>query len=186
MTQDVFWDIVEQSSDGSPPGIVDEDVNDRQSAKLTTLLETLSSEEIVAFDTVMHTVHRQSNHWDLWGVAYIISGGCSDDAFEYFRRWLLAQGRETFEQSVCDPDSLAEIIETANDTEPDFEGFFYVAAEVYEAKTGADLYDIPPKSGEEPEAEETEPRGDRWTEEDLPQRFPKTWAKFGWEEEEAG
>jgi len=26
------------------------------------------------------------------GAAYIINGGCSDDGFEYFRRWLVLQG----------------------------------------------------------------------------------------------
>ncbi|MBC7804993.1 MAG: DUF4240 domain-containing protein [Akkermansiaceae bacterium] len=183
MTEDRFWDIVNQSRDGVRPGTVDEDANDRQSAKLTSLLETLSPDEIVAFDTVMHAVHRRSNHWDLWGVAYIISGGCSDDAFEYFRRWLLAQGRETFEQSVRDPDNLAQIIAIDNDMEPDFEGFFHVAGDVYEAKTGKDLNDVFPNIVYEGESDASEPQGDRWDEDDLPQRFPKTCAKFGWEED---
>ncbi len=184
MTEDQFWNIVEQSRDGMPPGTVDEDANERQSEKLTTLLEALSSEEIVAFNSAMGKVHQQSNLWDLWGVSFIISGGCSDDGFEYFRRWLLAQGRETFERSVRDPDGLCEIILTDGDLEPEFEGFFYVAAEVYEAKTGADLYNLLPVPVEEPEAEGTDPQGDRWDDNDLPQRFPRTWAKFGWKEEE--
>jgi hypothetical protein len=45
----------------------------------------------------------------LWAAAYLINGGCSDDGFEYFRGWLIAQGREVFERVVADPDALAEL-----------------------------------------------------------------------------
>jgi hypothetical protein len=45
----------------------------------------------------------------LWAAAYLINGGCSDDGFEYFRGWLIAQGRVTFERIVANPDALAEL-----------------------------------------------------------------------------
>ena len=45
----------------------------------------------------------------LRAAASLILGGCSDDGFEYFRGWLIAQGREVFERSVADPDSLADL-----------------------------------------------------------------------------
>jgi len=44
---------------------------------------------------------------DLWGAAYLINGGCSDDAFEYFRGWLIVQGRGTYERIVADPPILS-------------------------------------------------------------------------------
>ncbi len=31
---------------------------------------------------------------DLWGAAWVLLGGASDDAFDYFRCWLIGQGRE--------------------------------------------------------------------------------------------
>lgn len=176
MTDDQFWSIIEQSRDGVPSVGLDNEVMDRQLAKMTMFLEALTPEEIVAFDTVMGKVHRRSNLWDLWGVAYIIMGGCSDDAFEYFRRWLLAQGRETFERAVREPDSLAEIIPSGLDHEMDFEEFFHLADDVYGAKTGNELADL------RLNWQDTGPQGDTWTEEDLPKRFPKTWANFGWQE----
>ena len=46
---------------------------------------------------------------DLWGAAYLINGGASDDGFEYFRGWLMTQGRAVFARAVADPDSLAEL-----------------------------------------------------------------------------
>ena len=38
----------------------------------------------------------------LWDAAYLINGGCSDDGFDYFRGWLVDQGRETFERCLAE------------------------------------------------------------------------------------
>ncbi|MFF5497583.1 DUF4240 domain-containing protein [Streptomyces aquilus] len=38
-----------------------------------------------------------------------MNGGCSDDGFDYFRGWPIAQGREDFERATADPDALAEL-----------------------------------------------------------------------------
>jgi hypothetical protein len=54
-------------------------------------------------------VMADSYRVDLWGAAYLINGGCSDDGYEYFRGWLIAQGRATFERIVADPDALADL-----------------------------------------------------------------------------
>jgi hypothetical protein len=35
----------------------------------------------------------------LWAAACLINGGYSDDGFEYFRGWLIVQGRDVFERS---------------------------------------------------------------------------------------
>lgn len=172
MTNDQFWDIIEQSRNGLPHPILTDDVKEKQRATLTALLKTMTPTEIAAFDAVMNTIHKQSNHWELWGVAYIIGGGCSDDGFEYFRRWLLSQGRETFEQAVRDPDGLVAILPVGDDYDLDHEEFFHVAGVVYEDRTGNELpYDVS-EIGEDT-------RGDGWDEDDLPTRFPRTWAKFG-------
>ena len=50
-----------------------------------------------------------SDKEDLWGAAYLINGGCSDDGFDHFRGWLMTQGREVFARAVAEPDSLAEL-----------------------------------------------------------------------------
>lgn len=46
--------------------------------------------------------------WRLWGAAYVINGGCSDDCFDYFRGWLVMQGSAVFKAAIRDPDSLAD------------------------------------------------------------------------------
>jgi hypothetical protein len=49
------------------------------------------------------TAHR----WDLWGAAYIMNRGCSDDGFVYFRGWLISQGFDRYHAALKRPDSLA-------------------------------------------------------------------------------
>jgi hypothetical protein len=50
-----------------------------------------------------------SYRWDLWAAGYLINGGCSDDGFDYFRGWLITQGRQIWEAAIADPDSLADV-----------------------------------------------------------------------------
>jgi hypothetical protein len=45
----------------------------------------------------------------LWAAAYVINGGCSDDGFENFRSRLITQGRQVYERTVADPDTLADL-----------------------------------------------------------------------------
>src|SRR5262245_53974222 len=61
----------------------------------------------MGFERQFEKIHTGSCSWNLWGAAYLMNGGCSDDGFEYFRAWLMAQGRRTFEKAVEDADTKA-------------------------------------------------------------------------------
>lgn len=56
----------------------------------------------------MYQLLADSYRAPLWAAAYVINGGCSDDGFDYFRGWLIMQGREVFEQVLADPEALAD------------------------------------------------------------------------------
>jgi len=43
--------------------------------------------------------------WELWGVAYLINGGCSDYSFMDFRGSLIAMGKEIFDKEISDAES---------------------------------------------------------------------------------
>ena len=79
MTEDKFWEIVAQSRAGNDHS------QSAQRTKLKQLLSSLEVPEVVAFDKIFDEKLAASYTWDLWGAAYIIDGGCSDDGFEYFR-----------------------------------------------------------------------------------------------------
>jgi hypothetical protein len=111
---------------------------------MTELLSARPAEEIAAFAQPVWDLLAASYNWNLWAAAYVINGGASDDGFEYFRGWLIAQGREVFERSVADPDSLADhstIIATAEDGEDgiECEDVLGVAWSAYRAATGENL-----------------------------------------------
>jgi hypothetical protein len=38
----------------------------------------------------------QSYNYRLWEAVYALNGGSSDDVFEYFRSWLISQGKNKF------------------------------------------------------------------------------------------
>jgi hypothetical protein len=66
---------------------------------LVSQLSQLPVNEIHEFNLRWHEAHRQAYGHDLWGAAYLINGGASDDGFEYFRDWLILQGSTVFERA---------------------------------------------------------------------------------------
>src|SRR5437868_368255 len=70
-------------------------------------LSRLSADEIAAFAALYNARIDEAELTNLWGAAYLINGGCSDDGFHYFRVWLVSQGRKVYEAALANPDSLA-------------------------------------------------------------------------------
>ena len=75
----------------------------------------------------------------------MINGGCSDDGSDYFRAWLMLQGRETFGQAVADPDSLADWaavrLAITNQAIVGCESALYIPARAHRAATGDEIPD---------------------------------------------
>lgn len=136
MDRDRFWAFVEEARGGVEDSVADPDGVAEQ---LTEAVAGLPPEEIVGFGVELERLQVEAYRQDLWGAAYLINGGASDDGFDYFRGWLVAQGRETWEAALADPDSLADVV----DEEPDegFEGFdgeamLSVGVDAYESAAG--------------------------------------------------
>lgn len=98
-------------------------------------------DEVAALARAEWELRARSYQVDLWGAAYLINGGCSDDGFEYFRGWLMAQGRDVFERAVADPDSLADVPAVRERLDLEAEDMFGVAHSVYWDRTGEALAD---------------------------------------------
>jgi hypothetical protein len=156
MTATEFWKVVEKSKRGIESA-------DEQAEKLEEILCRLPPKEIVSFDNIFSEFLYAAYRWDLWGVAHLLCGGCSDDSFEYFRSWLIGRGQKFYEDAMKDPESIAR--KFTEDDSPEAELLMYAAANAYERKTG---HDLPARSIKHPK----EPVGIKWTEEDLPKLFP--------------
>lgn len=73
----------------------------------TRLLAARGAGEIIEAQRALWAPLAESYRSPLWAAAYLINGGCSDDGFDYFRGWLVLQGRAVFERVVVEPDELA-------------------------------------------------------------------------------
>jgi hypothetical protein len=131
MDEDKFWQIIKMTRDDSKR------YYQRQCQLLTEYLGRLSSQEIIEFDRTFSFLMARSYSFRLWEPAYSLNGGCSDDAFEYFRSWLIAQGKNKFYWTIKYPRLLffvgvKELIEN-------YEGIAYCAYDAYQQKTGLDI-----------------------------------------------
>jgi hypothetical protein len=123
-----FWELVAQTRELSGSDAF------KQANFLIEALAQLPEESIVGYDSILHDLIEQAYIVDLWEAAVIVGCGCSDDGFEYFRAWLVSQGKNVFENALSDPQSLADVIEVGQETQIDT--FLYVAPYAYEKATG--------------------------------------------------
>jgi hypothetical protein len=173
MNIDRFWEIIGLSRREFDPARRDGNM-ERQLQELEALLSELSPEEIFAFDKHLTEHMKRAYRWDLWGAAYILASGCSDDGFVDFRGWLISMGRQVFESAMADVESLAEIADGPGIEDVLFEGFINVPDQVYEQLTGREIPEYTDHSPGEPSGDRWDPKGD-----ELRMRFPRLWSKYG-------
>jgi len=171
MPEGRFWEIVAKTVQFKDNAV-------RQTDTLEQVLGALPDDEITGFDAQFVLQKRRAFRWDLWGADYVIHGGAAEDAFDYFRSWLIAQGKEVFEQTLTDPDSLADRIAPGR-TEPlENEEFGQVARKLWHHQTGFRFGRMP---SEQPPEEDDAPDGEPFEDADeyFAKSYPKLWARFG-------
>lgn len=161
ITTDVFWELIETAKQNA--GSVK-----LRPEELQKLLLRFKANEVKRFDAIMRSTLSQSYTWDLWGVAYIAFGGCGNDDFEYFREWLISEGKEVF---ACVSANVESLVSIAGKPQK-LEGFSQVPAVCYKLKTGKKLV--------QSFVVEIKPKGNEWLEDELEleKRFPKTYQYF--------
>src|SRR5689334_7085608 len=102
MTRKQFWAHIRATRRIEPEAHVE---------RLVNRLAKLPVNDILDFNHWWDIALSEAYLWDLWGAAYLINGGASDDGFEYFCRWLILQGQGVFENAVKTPDSLADVVD---------------------------------------------------------------------------
>ncbi|MFF7381120.1 DUF4240 domain-containing protein [Streptomyces massasporeus] len=170
MDETEFWELVDdarEASEGDP---------EEQADLLVDRLAQLDPDSVLDFARHFESRYNRAYRWDLWGAAWVLLDGASDDAFDFFRCWLIGQGREVFEGAVHDPDALADLLDDFDEEiDGDGEELGYAADEAYEQLTGVvapDLEIAPPP----PEPEGTPL--DFENEGLLAERYPRLWERF--------
>lgn len=184
MDRDTFWAIVDETRAGAGLDGADYD-GEAMAPVLEERLATLSADEIAGFARHWATLHEESYRWDLWGAAYLLHGGCSDDSFDYFRFALVGAGREWYERVLADPDALAG--HPAAGPGPDGEERYfeaedldYVADHAYAAVTGEDDGALDALIADDVPARRA-PFGEEWDfddEAEARRRLPRLAARF--------
>jgi len=167
MGEDSFWKLIETSKVNSQGNY------EKQQNELANELNKLDAIDILKFDNRFRTFRGNAYKWELWGAAYIMNGGCSDDCFSDFRGWLIGQGKEVYYNAMSNPETLT--IQNHHMDNDDWEGLSYVPMTCYKQKTGNQM----PKGIQE----NIEITGEEWEEEgdDLKNKYPKLWSKWGFE-----
>jgi hypothetical protein len=161
-----FWQLIEQTrhAAGNDSG--------EQSSLIEERLSKLSPQAIVAFARMRHELDKRLYTWRIWGAAYTIEDGCSDDCFRDFRGYVISLGRDPYERALTDPDSLAAVVQDAETG--DWENADNVAPDAYSSATGNDF------PGDDSDLSGP-PRGTPFNENDveaLVREYPKLAARF--------
>ncbi|MFF4035833.1 DUF4240 domain-containing protein [Streptomyces sviceus] len=170
MDETEFWELVDatrEAAEGDP---------EEQADLLVDRLLALDPEMVLDFARHFEARFNRAYTWDLWGAAWILLDGASDDAFDFFRCWLIGQGREVYEGGVHDPDSLADLLaDFDEEIDGDGEELGFAADEAYEQLTGTVAPDLGiPPAASEPLGAPVDLESDRV----LAERYPKLWDRF--------
>jgi hypothetical protein len=137
MRTDDFWAVIARATADRPES------PDEVAKRAVAEVAAGEPEEIVAWGRHLDKVMAASGTEDLWAAAYLINGGCSEEGFDHFRGWLIANGRDVLARAVREPDSLADLpaVRRAAATGAVFEAepMLTIASEAYGQATGAEL-----------------------------------------------
>lgn len=167
MTQDEFWQHIKATRRIDP---------DEHAERLAARLAKLPVDEILEFGRHWEEALAKAHTWQLWGAAYLVNGGCSDDGFDYFRTWLVLQGQAVYDAALADPDSLVRHLK--GDAEVEAECM--PAYDAYAAVTGKEDYFDALKQ-RYPTLPATPPLDQDFTFEDdaaLQARYPRLYAAY--------
>lgn len=156
MDEPVFWELISRSRSEGPP-------TREQLAVLGELLRTFKAPDIKRFGSLYARNMRNLYHWNVWALAYAARGGCSDDAFQEFRTWLILQGDPALLGLAVEDPARAATFVPADPDLPDGPCIWMIE-EAYLQRKGAPL--------ELPAIDLDTPRGKEWPENDLDAIFP--------------
>jgi len=161
MDESCFWDIIEKTKANASSTA-------QQIELLIAELELFKATEIGKFRKLLQQKMAELYHWDIWAVAYLAQGGCSDDAFEAFPPWIILQGPAVYQLALKDVTKLSAHVPAGGETQAD--GLLFAPAIAYENRAGK-----PMRPGK---AKALKIRGKPWDESELQSRYPKLYRRY--------
>lgn len=193
MNHNQFWTIIDSANQE-----VSHQDHNALFQKVKQALVRYSAEDIMDWERIRMEYHNEAYRFDLWAASAALGAHYTDDGFADFRCWLISCGREVYMAAMADPDSLANVDIEGEDL--CFGDFGAVADCAYQEKVPfpaeieeqeQDLWLLTNMHGHElsqniradllAELPHRKDISSRWTENDLPELFPRIWGKHHFE-----
>ncbi|MGG7568465.1 DUF4240 domain-containing protein [Rhodovulum sp. DZ06] len=151
MDEDLFWTLI---GDPAVPAA-------ERLADLPDRLAAYRPGEIRRFGMMALEKLEAAYRADIWALAWLLRGGCSDDAFDGFRAGLILAGRAAHAQALADPDGFDPRIPVQGD----LAALLAAPAEAHEMRAGKPMRPL--------RAMKMKLAGPAWEEGDLPTLLPR-------------
>jgi hypothetical protein len=161
-----FWELIDKTRSASSGD------HHKQAELLVAELTKLTETEILNYQEILDDLQDESYIAELWEVAYILDMGCGDDGFMDFRAWLIGQGKDIFDKTLVNPESLVDFVELGQETKS--EALLYVAQHAFELRTGKSAEFMPKPRKPSPQLKGTHAKDEKA----ILERFPKAREKF--------
>jgi hypothetical protein len=171
MNEEDFWNIIAASLEHTQAG------TEEQYNWIRQKLTTLTVEEIIEFENQLNQLKIKTCTFPLLIANFIIQSYVSDDVFEDFRLWLIANGKDHFYAALENPDNIAEFCHVDDPIEDiQGQGLYFVAKEVYQEKTQRDDFIEQTKLLHEPEIEMNWPESSKAFQMLMPRLYKAYWS----------
>jgi hypothetical protein len=162
MDEAVFWELISQARSNAATTL-------EQVTTLDGLLRRFGAADLKRFGSFYVRYMRKLYHWHVWALAYAARGGCSDDAFQEFRSWLILQADpDLLELAIKDPARAARRVPA--DLELPDGGCLSMIEEAYLQRKGAPL--------ELPSLDLERPKGREWPEAEVETLYPELFRHY--------
>ena len=169
MDETKFWNLLARSLQHGSSAQYD---------TLVSLLEDLPSIELVRFEQIYDCFVAAAEKGGIYGASALLTGSnLSDDSFLYFRNWLVAQGREVYEQALVEPDTLSALPEVDPEDGAWDQDIVSAAWDVLGGRADKDVADDADDDPCEAEGEHFDWM--EYTPAVLQQKFPRLWERYG-------
>lgn len=135
LTERRYWNLISRTLGKSKTRYPRIDVQEK---RMDAELRRLSHKEFIGFLGHHWRLHRDAYRNDLWAVAFIVMGGCSNDCFMDFRNWLVTRPKSTYDAALSNPDTLAK--EFSKIPKGDIPLWEYYYHSVFDELYGEDAY----------------------------------------------
>jgi len=102
MNKERFWELIDDARQAT----------DDWKSMFEPLMDRLSGldeQDIVRWGHIFDEYLALSYKDKLYAAAYVMQNGCSYDSFDYFRGWLIAQGKDVYFKALAEPESLVNV-----------------------------------------------------------------------------